>query len=135
MAATVISSLVFPVVYRGSLSYFLPSANASLEATDNLIWLLFEASVVVTLVGALLVGYLFRRRYEYPLRGIFLTSAAVSFLVVLTVWLIKAAPVLGNLQATDSVAASVYMIVVAAVVGIILAALVTVGAAIRSYVQ
>ena len=134
MAASVVASLVFPVVYRGSLSYFLPSST-SLEATDSLVWLLFEVSAVAALVAALLIGYLFRRRFQYPLRDIFLTSAVVSFLVVAAVWLVTAVPVLGSLQTPDSALPLAYLLVTTVILGMILAALVTAGAAIRQRIR
>lgn len=87
--------------------------------------------MVVLLVVALLVGYMFRRRFAYPLRSIFLTCTASSFLVISAIFAVASAPVIDDLSAPNLAGLLVYVFVFSALAGTIVAALIVAGAAIR----
>ncbi len=98
-------------------------------------WLYFEMSVVALIVVALLVGYLFRRRFEYPLRGIFLTTAASTFFVTLVIWLALLASTINGLSTPNPVFFVEYLLAFSATAGILVAGLIAAGAAIGSWLH
>jgi vacuolar-type H+-ATPase subunit I/STV1 len=98
---------------------------------SSLDWMYFEVSVAALMVVALLVGYLFRQRFEYSLRSIFLTCAASSFLMIMAIFLVMSASVVKDLSVPNLVGSLAYMFVFSALAGAMLAGLIVAGAAAR----
>lgn len=130
VAASFITPAIFVALFL-SQRYPFFSDNASPNTVFSLDWLYFEVSTVVLLVVALLVGYLFRRRFKYPLRGIFLTCSASSFFIILAIFLVMSAPVIDDLSVPNLAGFLVYVFVFSAFAGAIVAALIVAGAVIR----
>ena len=135
VAASVITLSVFAIAYYVPLFFVLPRSNSPPAAGFDVDWLLFQVSVVVGLVAALLVGYLFRRRFEHPLKGIFLTSAATIFLVVFAIFLVVSAQRANPFLTPNPAFVFVYVFASSAVVGSVSAAVIAAGAAIEKHFQ
>lgn len=94
--------------------------------------LLYSVVADVVLVSvALLVGYTFRQRFDYSLRGIFLTCVASSFLIILAISLAMAIPEAFDTKVISNSTLFLFSAFASsAVEGALVAALITAGAAV-----
>ncbi|MDG7016071.1 MAG: hypothetical protein JRM82_01705 [Nitrososphaerota archaeon] len=84
---------------------------------------------IVLVSVALLVGYPFRRRFEYTPKGIFLTCATSSFLVILAISLAMVAPEVSDTRVVSNPALFLLGPFVSSVAwGTVVALLITAGA-------
>lgn len=96
------------------------SASTFFDATDY----------AVALAVPVLVGYLFRRRFEASSKDIFLTCAVSSYVIVLVILLALVVPSLGTSGSPGPAISLLLTFTSAAVYAILDAALITAGAAV-----
>lgn len=130
MAASFVTPAAFVAIVFVAWYVLLPNAST---ANASALGILYPVVLNVTLASvALSVGYLVRRRFGYPLRGIFLTCTATSFLVILAIESVWVGPEAFDTTVVSNTALFLFGIFASsAVASIMVAALIAAGAALN----